>query len=466
MSRFFTKGFYLTVFLFSLFFLVFFRSGIGLRLSGDFDEQCYLAMAEKLVGANSSGCMEKSHFPGIAFLWFPAAALGRLVAWLLNETPHDWIAAFCGFCSFLFWCLTVLLFQKIIIHYDRPDKKRGDNPFNFGFLSLSFILILNVPSFYYSYARTLMAHSGEVFLSFLFLYLTIRKKALYSGLALVFLILTRPNNLGAVFVYFSAFGTQREFLFKYLRWLSLMSVLILVAYFGFYKGYHGTYLIPSLIKWDLNRLVLFFFRTDLGIVWNQSLWTLVLLGAFFKLAKLNSFQESLLSWMTTSILFTLFWPTAGSSFGYRYLLGSHAAALLLFLELSVVYQSFFLKFKKAIGAFLALGALWAINQYWSSTAPPPFWPWQDPFLKTLTPPFWIVENWWLRFPDMLRLFQFSSVWQILCLFGAPEPYLTFKGEHVPYFFEGSHKIFSLGLSLLALSCLFLSLFKMIRYRTR
>lgn len=465
MSFFHTRQFFLTLLICSLFFLFFFRSGIALRLSGDFDEQCYLAKVEKLVRADTPGCADKSHFPGIALLWFPGAGLGRIIALILKEPTQPWVAAFSGFSSFFFWCLTAFLIQKIILHY-YPSSKQVKESFLFGFLGMSFLLLLNIPSFYFSFARNLMAHSGEVFLSFLFLYFTIKNKPLHAGIALVFLILTRPNNLGAGMVYLTAFGMQRRTFFFWTKWLGLLSVLMLVGYFGFYKGYNETYLIPSLVHWDIDRLALFFFRTDLGILWNQTLWALVFLLAFFRLSKLSPFQESLLSWMTFSALFTLFWPTAGSSFGYRYLIGSHAASLFLFLEFSLVYRSFFLRFRKGIGFLLALTSLWGINLYWSSTAPPPFWPWQDPFLKTMSPPFWILENWWLRTSDMLRLIQFSSLGQILCLLGAPEPYLTFKGEQIPYFFEGPLKTFSLSLTFLVLGVLFFSMFKLTKLKSK
>lgn len=463
------KLFYQSLLLCSLFFLLFFRSGIALRISGDFDERCYLANAERLVGISSSSCEGKSHFPGVGILWFPAAVMGRGVAVLLSESPEDWIAAFSGFSSFLMWCLTLFLIQRIALIYTSPDKKSSNSLKSAPFV-LSLILLLNIPSFYFSFARTLMAHSGEVFLSFLFIYLVLRNKALYSALVLGLLILTRPNNFGAVLVYWAAFDPRNDRtafktswgrpLFKAIKWMGLFIIVIGIVYFGFYKGYNGTFLVPSILNWNLEQVGLFFFRTDLGVVWNQTLWTTIFLFTYSKITKLKPFQEALLSWMTLSAFLTIFWPTSGSSFGYRYLLGSHAASVVLFLDLTVIYPAFFQKFKKTIGFFLSVGALWALNTYWSSTAPPPFWPWQDPFLKSLSPPYWLIENWWIRCSEMLRLIQFSSLGHIFCFFGVREPYLIFRGEPIPYFLDGNLKFFSLSLSFLALGVLLFSLFKL------
>lgn len=428
-----------------LLFLLFFRTGIALRVSGPFDEACYLAMAEHFIGLKSLGCEGKSHFPGIAFLWIPAAILGRGVAFLLKTSPHEWIAAFCGLSSFLFWVGTWRIIKELFKSF-----KISAPPW------IPFIVLLNIPVFYYAFARNLLAHSGEVFIAFLYLLTLIRRKLVISIFLLLLLFLIRPNNWGAFLfmlpqinrAFQSADFKERKRALVMGTVLLLVVVLIFSIFirFGLFTGYHGTFLIPTLLDWQPRSLIEFFFRTDHGVFWNQFVWTLVVVVSLFRFKVLSDSQVAALFWIMGSVSSAIFWPTYGSSFGYRYILGAYAPALFMCLEFLSLRRPLGHQAKKLITLALSVGAFWSLNLYWVSTAPPPLWPWTDPFLTQLTPPYGILSHWMNHTESMLKMLSFSSIWQIVQWFSGKEVLLNFDGARLPYFFEGTLNIFTLVLT--------------------
>jgi hypothetical protein len=426
----------------SFLFLIFFRTGIALRVSGPFDEACYVARAQQIVGLESAGCEGKSHFSGIAILWIPAALIGRGVASFFHVNPSDWIAAFCGLSSFLFWVGTWRAIQEIFRFFKITVP-----------VWMPFLVLLNCPVFYYAFARTLLAHSGEVFIAFCYVLSVIRRQLVISTILLLLLFLIRPNNWGAFLFLFSQIITtyktsditdRRK---TVLVGISMLLIVLLffgtLIKFGVVSGYHGTFLIPLLLNWQPRSIVEFFLRSDHGVLWNQFVWTLVLAFSILRFNLLSDLQIGALFWMLCSILSAVFWPTYGSSFGYRYILGAYAPAFFICLEFIRRRNLLTLPAKRLLTLMLLIGAFWSLNLYWVSTAPSPLWPWTDPFLTQLSPPYVILSNWINHTKAMIQMISFSSISQIFYSFSEKEIFLSFDGTRIPYFFEGRLKQFSL-----------------------
>ena len=439
------QKFNLELMVISLLFLLFFRTGIALRLSGPFDEACYLSRAEQWVGLASQGCEGKSHFPGIAILWIPAAFVGRVVAFFLGANPSDWIAAFCGLSSFLFWIGTWKIIKALFKHF----KISVPSWVPFG-------VLLNIPVLYYAFARALLAHSGEVFIAFLYVLMVIRKRLWSSLFLLLLLFLIRPNNWGAflflvpqlVSGFHSTHLKERQNSWILGVGLVLWVFLFLAVFirFGLFTGYHGTFLIPVLMDWQPRSLLEFFFRTDHGVFWNQFLWVGVFVFSIIRFNVLNDLEVAALFWMMSSALSAIFWPTYGSSFGYRYILGAYAPALFICLNFWSSKKTFGPPLKKLMSFVLLLGAFWSLNLYWISTAPPPLWPWTDPFLTQLSPPYSVLTHWFTHTQSLVKMISFSSIWQMVQWFSGKEIFLNFSGTKLPYFFEGDLKKFTLFLT--------------------
>lgn len=444
----------------SVFFLLFFRPGIALRITGDFDESCYIQQTAKFLNVSPDGCVGKDHLPGVSLVWLPFAFLGKVLAAFLGQAPMDWIAAFCGLASFLFWLgsLKILFELNKMTHPHSPAR--------------AFLILLNIPVLYFAFARNLMAHSAELFLALLFLLLLLREKLLGAGIAMILLLATRINNVGILLFYLAYIWENPKKnlssrLRNFLPVLALLFATFFVTtaflYFGMWKGYHGTFLIPLILDWEFENFLWILFRSDHGIVWNQPAWSFLFFFSFLYVRKFSALQLSAFFWMLLSFLIASFWPTYGSSFGYRYLIGAYAPAIYLFFngpwEKSLLFRW--------IALFLmGSGALWGIHLYWTSTAPPPLWPWQDPFYKGLAPPYSQALNWFKYPREMWAMGKFSALGEFISTLQNKEVFLNFKGEKIAYFFEGPLRSFIRLLNFSAGLTLIFSVFFILKKKSR
>lgn len=389
-----------------------------MRVGGDFDDRSYLCAAQKWVGVFSENCPQTSHFSGVAVSWFPALGLARFFSFFTEDSFEAWAGFWVGLSSFLFWVLSLFLIDQIIRLY--PPKKEATNPAGLFISSPIFpaLFLLNIPILYFATTRTFMVHTPELFWSLLFVY-DLKKSNWKRGLlALGVLLATRPGNLGAVFLIpaFLESSPLRQKISK-LGWaicfLGIGAVSAWLLSKLMITGYNGTFLIPLILDFQWQSLRSFFFAEDFGLVWSQFVWLvgLFLWLRYFKrgsgIAAASGF------WLYLSALATLFWPTRGSTFGYRYLIGSYAGVLLIFLETMPLWSLYLgNRTVRLAKILLVFGALWGSIQCWIYPAPKPYWPWEKPLHTQVGIPYGQLVNWIKQAPDLVKMNRFSQAGQL------------------------------------------------------
>lgn len=428
----------------SFIFLFFFRFGIALRLSGNFDERCYLSWVEKWVGTDPAGCVGSSHPPGIALLWLPAAFIGKTFGGIFGEPLEEWIAAFCGLQSFLFWVASLFIIHKTIAITGRTCPQR-----------VTLLLVFSVPVLFFAATRNLLVHSAELFLGLLIVNQLFKDRCLTALVLICLLCFVRPSDFPYFFPLMATFSPKKEIrkLFVGLSLVFLGIFSTAIAYIAIVKGYHSTNLIYLLKNFDWYSLALIFFRTDFGIFWTQPLLLVWVIYLFRRREALDPISKQALAASFFLFFIALIWPTHGSSFGYRYLIGVYPLALLTLLKLDCDFT----KIWKSVTLRLLFSyqAAWLLLLFWVVPASETLWPWKDVNYKGLAPPFGILGSWLSNLPEFLSLSKFSPAgfwWVKLQGKGVTFGLL---GQQTDYGLSGALGVF---FSILSLLVLFLFLF--------
>lgn len=423
-----------------------------MRVSGEFDDRAYLCAAEKWVGVFSEGCPPSSHFSGAAISWFPALVLARFFSFLTEDSFEAWAGFWVGLSSFLFWFLSLFLIERIIRSYQLEEEP---NPAKHFISSLSFpvIFLLNVPVLYFATTRTFMVHTPELFWSLVFVYL-LKKGKWGKGLAaLVVLLATRPGNLGAVFL-FPAFLESSSLWQQIPKRVRVLGIFVFSAVSGLIifkiivSGYNGSFLIPMILNFHWHSIGTLLFAEDFGLLWSQPVW---LVGVFLWIRHIkrgNPVTAGAGLWLFISGLTALFWPTRGGTFGYRYLIGSYAAVLLLFLE-SVSYWTPQVghQMVRLAKTFLIFGAFWGAIQSWIYPAPKPYWPWEKPLHTQMGIPFGQLVNWTKQVPELVAMNRFSQAGQLAEKIQLITPsQFTRQGGVWDYALQGTVGLMNFGIS--------------------
>lgn len=144
-------------------------------------------------------------------------------------------------------------------------------------------------------------------------------------------------------------------------------------------------------------------------------------------------------WLFISALSTLLWPTRGSTFGSRYLIGSYAAVLIIFLE-SIQFWGNYLGSRgwKGTKLFLVFTALWTSIECWIYPAPKPFWPWDKPLDARLGFPYFQLWSWLKQSIVLANMNRFSQGGQFLEAIRLISPtQFTRQGDIKNYALNGS-----------------------------
>lgn len=428
----------------SFLFFIFFRFGIALRLSGNFDERCYLSWVEKLVGVIQTGCTESAHPPGIAVIWFPAALLGKMIAEFTRESAEAWIAALCGLQSFFHWVATLFLLKSML---RKTQSALSDR--------LAILLVLTVPVLFFSATRSLLVHSAELLLCTLIVDQLLKHHLLMALLNGLLLCLVRPSDFPYLFPIWAAFYQTKPFK----KMLPLMNIFLLVTtlgvgYIALLKGHHSTYLIFLLKNFDWYQFVLIFLRTDFGIVWTQPVligWAIFL---FRKRKQLDLVGQQAAASACILFFIALIWPTHGSSFGYRYLIGVYPLALLTLLKLDFNMDTLW----NSIGLRLLFfyQAIWLLLLYWVAPASAGLWPWRDVNYQGIFPPYGVILKWLQSFGEFISLSKFSPLGYWLARGRGETVTFTLMDQTLDYALPGGIGIFFNFLTLIFLFLLLAS----------
>jgi hypothetical protein len=425
----------------SLSFLLFFRSGIALRISGIFDERCYFSWLEFLLNINTKGCESSSHPLGIALLWFPFAFLGKGLAHFFHEDPESWMIAFTGLSGFVFWGLSLSALARIC---DKIANETQDPLFKKWLQSdwIPPLLILQIPALFYAGSRSLMVHSGELFLALLLLWAILSANYWLSFFCFALLLVTRPID----FIFFLplTIGFSKRILPLTLLCSIAFLYLIKVA---FISGYHDTYLLPLLKNFTWRQVGSFLFRSDFGVVWTQPIWVLFIAHFLRRYRSLSSFCWSLGFCSLFAGLVTLLWPTHGSTFSFRYLIGTYPCLLVYFLLDAPNWSLTPFKLK-ALTGLMYFQSLWLQILLWVYRGPQSLWPWASLQFDGWAPPYSVISSWFSHFDTFIKMGNFSALGQLIS---------AFQGTHLQFDWMGEGRNYALD-GLLGKGVFFLSLF--------
>jgi len=437
---------------FSLSFLLFFRSGIALRLSGVFDERCYFSWLELLMNMNLAGCESSSHPPGIALLWFPFALLGKGFAYFLQEEPENWIIAFTGLSGFLFWGLSLTILARIC----EKIANQTQDPLLKKWLQNDWIpplLILQIPALFYAGTRSLMAHSGELFLALALLWAILSARYFWSLFLFFLLLVTRPIDFIFLLPLAMGFSKETNPAREKGKWpLALIcsgAVLYLIKV-AIVSGYHHTYLLPLLKNFSWRQVGSFLFRSDFGLFWTQPIWVLFVARFLNRYRRLSPFCWSLGFCSLFAGLTTLLWPTHGSTFSFRYLIGTYPCLLVYFFLDAPHWSLNALKLKVLTG-LMCFQAVWLQILLWVYRGPETLWPWPSPQCEGWMPPYSVIKLWFSHFDLFLNMGTFSAMGQIISTFLGKSLQFGWMDEARDYALDGNLgrvvflvMIFSLG----------------------
>jgi hypothetical protein len=250
-----------------------------------------------------------------------------------------------------------------------------------------------------------------------FVWLLLRDKLGWALAAIFILILTRPNNIGAaaLILTYLVQNRKRPYNTRLAPLFCAVGSFLLFFYFFYvltFKGYNGTYLLPSILNFKLEKLLQILFQEDFGIVWSQTIWFLGFgLWVLFFVKGTDIFASAGV-WLLASAALTVLWPTHGSTFGYRYLIGSYPALLILWLEcLSSLAKERGSKFFQLVKVALVFLAVWSLLECWIYPAPAPYWSWTKPAHFKTGIPYGEFFSWIKMAPDLIKMNRFSEIGQ-------------------------------------------------------
>ncbi len=361
----------LILFFLGLAFLLFFR-GRWAFVIGNFDQGCYVEWLHKLIGAEYPPCYAKTHLPGVALIWLPAAALAGLFH-LVFGGFEDWLIPFAGLSSFLAWGLSLFLLDKTItlLSANRPHWLQN--------WKWSILFLLNVPLLDYATRHNLMSHAAEFLAATLTLYFLVQDRFVIALLCCTWLTLVRLNDLPMLAMVVGRYldlhridlknREQRRFLIG----LGTVSLFVCAVgiYIGVMKGHANVSLFDILKHINLENLSIILFRPGESLILFTFVWVFSLIAGTICFRRLSWMSRGGLGWMVALLVF--FVGHRGAYFfdgpHFRFLIASYLAVLTILFELT---RSGSARFQKATQWALIVGALWFTTYIWAGVLPHSF----------------------------------------------------------------------------------------------
>lgn len=326
------------VFWVSLVFLLSYRAPWALQPGWQSDDGCYISRLMWFFGVTLPNACSPEFYPsnyfapGAPITWIPAGALSLLTSWVFGIELTRILPPFLSIYSFLLWGVSLWILRRILETYKRPG-------------SLGLAVLLNLPLLYYATSRATMAHTAEAVWAFAMIWGIRAKHLKVASLSALMLGLTRFHDIPAWgMVLTAAAPGLRLFLGKTKkdRWALPMTIaasliavatLVWVGWVGMERGY-GLVTFESMwndLSWD--GAAKFFIRLNWGVLWTAPWWLAAWIFGFLRWKTLSPSAQAGWLWMAVTVLACISWQGNGGDFGYRYLIGSYGAALLIWMEL-------------------------------------------------------------------------------------------------------------------------------------
>ncbi|MBS1963930.1 MAG: hypothetical protein JST04_17090 [Bdellovibrionales bacterium] len=348
--------------IYHLFFAPWFAFNVALQN----DEGCYVAILYKLLFQSSEGfCSGRINYfaPGAPFLWLPAGGFALALSSLSQLWLFHWLQPILGLYSFcLFGAATYVLYLCVSRFLETPVSKIPTSPW-----LLTLAVILNSPILYYAGTWAIMPHTAQILVAFVTVLLLERRKFFLAGLAVLLLSLTRFNDVPAILMLLGKAwderstwreGAARLFHRKIAVFAVaalLLSVTVFIGWTAFVKGYGPTTLSNLFLSVSMAKLNFFLFHDRWGVFWMTPWWTLSFVFGLAHFRRLSNFARGALVWLFIEGYVATSWGGNGGDFGYRYLLGSFAAAWVIWKEVVALHGP---RFQKVFVGLSVVGAGW------------------------------------------------------------------------------------------------------------
>lgn len=341
----------------SAIFLLFFHPTLAFNARAIVDDQCYLQWLSRFLHFSYDRCPQPYTFPGTALLWLPGAAIAKFLAVLTHTPVLSAITVSIGLTAFLCWGLSLFLFRRLMLSYGVGEKEAN---------GLAPLFLLAIPILHYATVRTTMAHTAELALCLLTLVMVREKRWVAALFFAAWLTATRINDVPVLLVLLGSFiDEHRQHLREKRRQLILFALgaLLLalpVVHVAFISRYGGLGLIPLLRGINLHEFRYLLVGDDFGLLFTGTFWLGMLVAGTVTWPRLSWAARGGLIWMWFLMVIYMGWGGMGNAFGYRYLIGTYPAALLVFIEWRTrsVWRS-----RLGYG-LLTLNALWITHLTW------------------------------------------------------------------------------------------------------
>ena len=416
-------------------YLLSFRPIVALIAYGTFDDANYLNWAARFVGETfplPEGT-SASFMPGSALAWLPAALIAKLCHVIFQADFLLALVILVGTLNYLYWVFSFVVVLRIFQNVESGLIKK----YSKHLWLLSLLFIHTVPVLYYSTHRGTLVHSPELFFSLLLIRAVQEQRLNLAGCTSTLLGLLRLNDIFGMVVVFFASRRKENKTSSFKLGLVIGSVFVLLfgllLWFAFIKGYNHLAL-PELLRhlagrngqYFIKRSEELFFGGDWGLFWTAPWWLFIAFVGLFRVKVLSWVSRACLAWMFSVLFLCFVWIGNGSDFGYRYLIGSYAAALYVWLELIGTFrrpQAFF----RGSVAILSLNALWVFWLGWIYKEAAAFTP------VVNSKGFWIFPHLQVNSFDALFIFpnyflplRHSPVAAVYVTWAQPQSDLAFK----------------------------------------
>lgn len=354
-------------------FLLFFRARWAFSIN-IVDETCYLEWTHKLIGASYPACYLKTHLPGIAILWLPAALLASLLGYLTGTGLEDWLLPLVALTSLLAWVASLFLINAIfglLISKEHSPRLRA--------WIWPLIFLFNVPVLTYAARHTLMSHAGECLVALLTLYLLLNRRYTLAFVGAIWLTMIRLNDLPIVLMIVGKLIDDRKFSLRQTSQRQAMivgavTVCLLAAlayYIGFVSGHANVRLFDILHSVSPKAILQVLFTPEISPVLFLPFWFFALALATFHIRRLSWMSRAGLVWMYVLLIFFIGHTTSWNMDGphFRFFIGSYVAVLVIWLELARRFRP---SLAKASLVVLSVAAAWYTCFEWAS-CPTSYW---------------------------------------------------------------------------------------------
>jgi hypothetical protein len=345
-------------------FICFFSSTLALRIvpeNWQADDGCYLQHLGDYIGIEGDDICQKpyNYFPrGVALAWIAPGLIGKAVGHLLHESVTTWILPFVALGTYVIWALGIFLVIKIL----RATPKLGLAPE--WVPAFAIFVVFSTYSLYYGTVRVFMAHGVEMTWAFACLYFVPKDQFVPALLFAVLTTVTRYNDAPIILLLIGRMLDQRR------TWAALptrhrvligggaASVVAAGAWIALYKGYYDTTFFDLLADAPLwSGFREFTFSNKWGMLWSGWWWLGAWVAGMVRFRRLSWLGRGATIWLSLEALLAIVWNGNGSDFGYRYLIGSYAGALAIWLEVIPEVSS---RLKRVFQSATVLNGVWVM----------------------------------------------------------------------------------------------------------